>query len=249
MAAFFGGVRNGAVGDVGRRKIRPANSTVEFTATYLDGTRRRSSRARRPGRRSPTGWSRRKQAVRSDGRQSRLAVSDRSRPDGFGRRSRPGEPPSERRLLDELAVLFVASGYDLRWLMSGICKSQVYQRECAAAAIRRIRLRSACESSRRCRRSSSSIRWNRRWPCRGSGRRQPRDLTDCGRELIARMNEAASNDPGGLQRRHSSGPVADEWPVDGGSDRPGAEPHACGAWWKRRSCRRRRSSTRCIWRC
>ena len=33
----------------------------------------------------------------------------------------------EREVLDELAQLFVASGYDLRWLIGGICKSKVYQ--------------------------------------------------------------------------------------------------------------------------
>jgi hypothetical protein len=35
--------------------------------------------------------------------------------------------PEERRVLDDLAKLFVESGYDLRWLISGICKSKVYQ--------------------------------------------------------------------------------------------------------------------------
>lgn len=35
--------------------------------------------------------------------------------------------PEEREVLDELAELFVASDYDLRWLISGICKSKVYQ--------------------------------------------------------------------------------------------------------------------------
>lgn len=35
--------------------------------------------------------------------------------------------PPERKILDELAVLFVDSGYDVRWLVAGICKSKVYQ--------------------------------------------------------------------------------------------------------------------------
>jgi hypothetical protein len=38
----------------------------------------------------------------------------------------------ERRVLDDLANLFVASGYDVRWLVTGICKSQVYQQMAAA---------------------------------------------------------------------------------------------------------------------
>ncbi|HZL90844.1 MAG TPA: DUF1549 domain-containing protein [Pirellulaceae bacterium] len=35
--------------------------------------------------------------------------------------------PEERKILDELAKLFVESGYDVRWLITGICKSKVYQ--------------------------------------------------------------------------------------------------------------------------
>ncbi len=35
--------------------------------------------------------------------------------------------PPERRLLDDLAALFVGSGFDIRWLMTGICKSRTYQ--------------------------------------------------------------------------------------------------------------------------
>jgi hypothetical protein len=35
--------------------------------------------------------------------------------------------PEERKVLDDLAGLFIDSGYDLHWLMAGICKSKVYQ--------------------------------------------------------------------------------------------------------------------------
>ena len=35
-------------------------------------------------------------------------------------------------MLDDLAKLFVASGYDVRWLIAGICKSKVYQQMAAA---------------------------------------------------------------------------------------------------------------------
>jgi hypothetical protein len=35
--------------------------------------------------------------------------------------------PQERQVLDELAKLFVESGFDLRWLIMGICQSRVYQ--------------------------------------------------------------------------------------------------------------------------
>jgi hypothetical protein len=36
---------------------------------------------------------------------------------------------SERKVLDELAELFKASGHDVRWLIAGICKSKVYQQQ------------------------------------------------------------------------------------------------------------------------
>jgi len=40
----------------------------------------------------------------------------------------------ERAILDELAQLFIDSGYDVRWLITGICKSKVYQQTLAADA-------------------------------------------------------------------------------------------------------------------
>ena len=40
--------------------------------------------------------------------------------------------PEERKILDELAKLFVESGYDVRWLITGICKSRVYQQSLPA---------------------------------------------------------------------------------------------------------------------
>ena len=40
----------------------------------------------------------------------------------------------ERRVLDELARLFVASGYDMRWLITGICQSRIYQQTYRADA-------------------------------------------------------------------------------------------------------------------
>jgi hypothetical protein len=39
----------------------------------------------------------------------------------------------ERQALDELAKLFVEAGYDLRWLVTGICKSKVYQQTASRA--------------------------------------------------------------------------------------------------------------------
>ncbi len=35
-------------------------------------------------------------------------------------------------MLDDLAALFIASGYDMRWLIAGICKSKTYQQVASA---------------------------------------------------------------------------------------------------------------------
>lgn len=40
--------------------------------------------------------------------------------------------PEERRVLDELAQLFIESGHDVQWLIAGICKSRVYQQSLPA---------------------------------------------------------------------------------------------------------------------
>ncbi len=40
--------------------------------------------------------------------------------------------PEERQILNELAELFEQQGYDVRWLMAGICESQTYQRACVS---------------------------------------------------------------------------------------------------------------------
>jgi hypothetical protein len=40
--------------------------------------------------------------------------------------------PAERRLLNDLAELFIDANYDMRWLIAGICKSKVYQQAAAA---------------------------------------------------------------------------------------------------------------------
>ncbi len=42
--------------------------------------------------------------------------------------------PAERRMLDDLARLFIESEFDVRWLMTGICKSRTYQQAYSAGA-------------------------------------------------------------------------------------------------------------------
>lgn len=43
--------------------------------------------------------------------------------------------PDERAILNELAELFEQQGYDVRWLMAGICESQTYQRACVSQSL------------------------------------------------------------------------------------------------------------------
>src|SRR5262249_17994842 len=43
------------------------------------------------------------------------------------------EPAEREQILDELAAKFAASGFDLRWLIEGICLSKAYQQESLAS--------------------------------------------------------------------------------------------------------------------
>jgi hypothetical protein len=103
---------------------------------------------------------------------------------------------AERRILDELATKFVESGYDLRWLIAGICKSKVYQRECALpdeaenptpTGVRIVKTLSPEQLFDSLERALALPVSSADGAPRFNGLRT---------QLIARMNEAASNDPG-----------------------------------------------------
>ncbi|MDZ4687053.1 MAG: DUF1549 domain-containing protein [Planctomycetaceae bacterium] len=195
MAAFFNGVRNGAAEDSPATKIRPENSPVEYTAMFLGGEEAKIKSGRSP-RQELAEWMvspQNPQFSATAVNRVWLHLVGRGLTDSVDDLDKAS--PEERRILDELAKLFVAAGYDLRWLITGICQSQVYQRECIALAddtakpppgLRVVKtltpeqVFNALEQalSLPISRVDGSARYN--------------GLRD---QLIARMNEAASNNP------------------------------------------------------
>src|SRR5439155_2264358 len=103
--------------------------------------------------------------------------------------------PAERRILDELATRFVQARFDLRWLIAGICKSQLYQRECIAledtdhdppSGLRPVKTLTPEQVF-------NSLEQALALPvARADGSARFNGLRD---QLISRMNEAASNNP------------------------------------------------------
>jgi hypothetical protein len=130
MAAFFSGVRNGVVGDSGSAKIKPSDSDTEYTAAYLGGESAQIP-PDRTAREMLADW-----LVSPNNPQFAATAVNRVWMYLLGRGMTDSvddldhAEPAERQILDGLAKHFVSSGYDLHWLIAGICKSQVYQREC-----------------------------------------------------------------------------------------------------------------------
>ncbi|MEZ6061607.1 MAG: DUF1549 domain-containing protein [Planctomycetaceae bacterium] len=136
MAAFFSGVQNGSVADTGRARIRPEGSDQEYLGRFLWS----EDEARIPGGRdarevlaewltSPENPNFAATAVNRVwqhlcGRTLAGQVDDLD------------EVAAEERaiVLDEFGERFVSLGYDLRYLIAGICKSRVYQRTTTAPA-------------------------------------------------------------------------------------------------------------------
>ncbi len=130
MAAFFNGIKNGSIEDSTTLKIRPENSTTDYVATYLGGAEAKLTGGK-TARETLANW-----IVSPDNPQFAATAVNRVWLHLIGRGLTESvddldkASPQERKFLDELAKLFVAAGYDFRWLISGICQSQVYQREC-----------------------------------------------------------------------------------------------------------------------
>lgn len=195
MAAFFNGVRDGAVGDTATAKIRPMNSEVEYAAMFLGGEEARIADGQTP-RQVLAEW-----MVSADNKQFAatavnrvwLYLLGRGMTDSVDDLDQATE--GERKILDQLAGLFVESGYDLRWLIAGICKSQVYQRECVAveetgdAPPLGVRIVKSLNPEQ----VFDSLEQALALPVsRADGSARFNGLRD---QLIARMNEAASNNP------------------------------------------------------
>jgi hypothetical protein len=133
MAAFFAGFRNGNLGDVSTAVIRPETSTEEFAAAFLGGTPAEIERGKTP-RETLVDW-----MVAEENLPFSATAVNRVWQHLLGHGltdsvdDLDAAPPEQRRLLDDLARLFAQSGFDLRWLISGICRSRLYQRECLPA--------------------------------------------------------------------------------------------------------------------
>jgi len=196
MAAFFSGVRDGTVGDALDASIKPMNGTTTYTAVFLDGQEPKIGAGKTP-RDVLADW-----MVSPANEEFSSTAVNRVWMYLLGRGMTESVDDldlaslEERRILDQLAQLFVKSGYDLRWLISGICKSQVYQRECVNLAegesvpppgtriVKTLTPEQLFDSLEQAlalpvSRVDGSARFN--------GLRQ---------QLISRMNEAASNNPG-----------------------------------------------------
>lgn len=195
MAAFFAGVNNGTIGDASQTKIRPANGTEDYVAKFLGGDEARIPKGK-TSLETLADWVVAKEnslfaatAVNRVwmyllGRGLTESVDDLDK-----------ASPAERKFLDDLAKKFVEAKFDLRWLIAGICKSQLYQRECVATGendgepppgLRIIKTLTPEQVF-------NSLEQALALPvARADGSARFNGLRD---QLISRMNEAASNQP------------------------------------------------------
>jgi hypothetical protein len=138
LAAFFAGTGMvpGRVADGSATTITPSDSKKEYEAKLLDG----------PAPKFPAGRSPR--AVLADWLASSqnpyfaANVVNRVWQDlcGTGLVSTIDDldtlaAEERKQILDELAAKFAANGFDLRWLVEGICLSKAYQRASAASVV------------------------------------------------------------------------------------------------------------------
>lgn len=193
MAAFFNGIKNGAIEDSNALTIRPENSTVDYTAAFLGDSPARLSGGR-TAREVLADW-----VVAPENTLFAATAVNRVWLHLIGRGLTDSvddldqASTQERKFLDELARLFVAAKYDLRWLISGICQSQVYQRECPldeslamGPGMRPVKTLTPEQLF-------NSLEQALSLPvARADGSARFNGLRD---QLIARMNEAASNQP------------------------------------------------------
>ncbi len=195
MAAFFTGIKNGAVNDSTVTTIRPENGAVNYTATFLGGGQAKIANGKTP-RETLADW-----VVSGDNPQFAATVVNRVWQHLIGRGLTDSvddldtASSAERKILNDLAKLFVEQKFDLRWLIAGICKSELYQRECIVLddattepppGLRPIKTLSPEQVF-------DSLEKALSLPvARADGSARFNGLRD---QLISRMNEAASNNP------------------------------------------------------
>jgi hypothetical protein len=130
LAVFFAGAGKapGQINDGFALTITPMNSSKDYGPKFLDGTEPKVPSGK-PPRTVLADW-----MVVKENRYFAANVVNRVWQDlcGVGLVSSvddlDGVDPAERRLvLDELAAKFAASGFNLRWLVEGICLSKAYQ--------------------------------------------------------------------------------------------------------------------------
>lgn len=131
MAAFFAGTNAvpGRVADGSATKITPADAKKEYDARLLDGTVPRFAAGKSP-RAVLADW-----VVAADNPYFAANVVNRVWQDlcGTGLVSTVDDIDTltvdeRKQILDGLAAKFAAAGFDLRWLVEGICLSKAYQR-------------------------------------------------------------------------------------------------------------------------
>jgi hypothetical protein len=136
LAAFFAGAATapGQVNDVFTTKITPMNGTREYEAKFLEGPAPQFTEGR-PPRAVLADW-----LVTPKNRFFAANVVNRVWQDlcGSGLVASIDDldtvDAAERgHILDELAAKFAANGFDLRWLVEGICLSKAYQQASAAS--------------------------------------------------------------------------------------------------------------------
>jgi hypothetical protein len=136
LAAFFAGssTQPARVGDVFTVKITPQDSSKEYEAKFLDGPPPNFAAGKSP-RAVLADW-----LATPQNQYFAANVVNRVWQDlcGTGLVSTIDDLDTlsveeRKQILDELAGKFAASGFDLRWLVEGICLSKAYQRASSAS--------------------------------------------------------------------------------------------------------------------
>jgi hypothetical protein len=131
LAAFFAGTGTtpGRVLDGSATKITPTDSTKEYVAKFLEGPAPKFSTERSP-RAVLSDW-----LATAENRYFAANIVNRVWQDlcGTGLVSTIDDldtlgAEERKEILDELAAKFADSGFNLRWLIEGICLSKAYQR-------------------------------------------------------------------------------------------------------------------------
>jgi hypothetical protein len=193
LAAFFAGTGNtpGRVGDGFTTKITPPNGSHEYEAKFLEGPAPQFPEGRSP-RDVLAEW-----IATPKNRFFAANVVNRVWQDlcGSGLVSTIDDldtldAAQREQILDELAAKFAANGFDLRWLVEGICLSKAYQQESLASpepgsAQRPVRTFSPDQVFAALDQALSLKK----------GRRLSPRYTSEGQNLMARLEEARSSTP------------------------------------------------------